>query len=214
MQKSIFYIHLRRIAQSKSPHIVCFAPFLCVFSLKRRIFSGFLFFVQCNHIVGAIHESPAAPLVANSQNLQHIAIAIRRLYRTHGVYRAVFTRHIASRSPIVFRGTSGGRPLQDGRFVNRPYRFAPFLHRRDRRPRRSAVSPFNLREGRPLPYGWKTLQHYNPAAENCFVGEEGRRVRAIAYFHTLRSCLPHLPKYTEIFQRRNFQGRLPPKIVS
>ena len=30
-----------------------------------------------------------------------------RIYRTHSVYRAVFTRHIARLSPIVFRGTSG-----------------------------------------------------------------------------------------------------------
>ena len=47
--------------------------------------------------VGAIHESPADTLVANSQNLQHIAIAIRRLYRTHSVYRAC----LASISPFV-----------------------------------------------------------------------------------------------------------------
>ena len=47
--------------------------------------------------VGAIHESPAVSLVANSQDLQHIAIAIRRLYRTHSVYRAC----LASISPFV-----------------------------------------------------------------------------------------------------------------
>ena len=51
--------------------------------------------------VGAIHESPADTPVANSQNLQHIAIAIRRLYRTYSVYRAC----LASISPFVPAGS-------------------------------------------------------------------------------------------------------------
>ena len=70
--------------------------------------------------------------VANSQNLQHIASA-QCGYIARTAYIAPCSRHIAHRSPIVFRGTSGGRPLQDGRFVNRPYRFASLPHRRGRR---------------------------------------------------------------------------------